>query len=75
VKDREFLDKMNYIYTMHLGGYTLFLVVVECHVPRNRWCDIVLLSAHAPAEDKDGNTKYSSHEGIVLYLFHLLFAT
>jgi hypothetical protein len=55
---------MNDFYTMHVGGYTLFLVVAECHVPRNSWCGVVL-SAHAPAEDKSGNTKYSSHEGIV----------
>jgi hypothetical protein len=31
-------------------------------VLRVRWCDIIVLSVHAPKEDKSGDVKYSFYE-------------
>jgi hypothetical protein len=28
-------------------------------VPRHRWCDIIILNAHAPTEEKSDDSKYS----------------
>jgi len=32
--------------------------------PKGRWCDIIVLNMHAPAEDKSDDTKDSLYEGL-----------
>jgi hypothetical protein len=40
-----------------------FAVAIRSHVIlRGRWCDIIVLNAHAPAENKTDNTKDSFYE-------------
>jgi 5-methylcytosine-specific restriction endonuclease McrBC regulatory subunit McrC len=31
-------------------------------IPRGRWCDIIVLNVHAPAEDKTDYVKHSLYE-------------
>jgi hypothetical protein len=33
-------------------------------IPKGRWCDIIVLNAHAPTEDKDNDIKDSFHKEI-----------
>jgi hypothetical protein len=35
---------------------------MPCIVPRSRWCDIIVLNAHAPTEDKIDDLKGSFYE-------------
>jgi len=41
---------------------------VSCITLKGRWCDIIVLNAHAPSEDKDDDIRYSFYE---LPMYHM----